>query len=522
VRKDFRMKKTSRFGDETLCSTASPDPGIPAKANPSVLTGSRGFRCSLPALVIGLMFFGCAVGPNYTPVKPSAPDKWYAEMAGGLNPSTPTPATLSRWWTIFNDAELSSLIDRAVKGNLDLKTASARVREARAQLGISRAGLFPFVNAIADAANIRTNTSGSTGTETNLYSVGFDAGWELDIFGGVRRSVEAATAQVGASQENLNDVLVTLLAEVALNYVEVRTLQARLTEAEATIRTLQETYDLNRSLYKAGIIGELTLQESLRILENARAVIPSFETAINAAKNRLAVLIGERPGTLQPELAEKKPIPALPVSVAVGIPAETLRRRPDIRRAERNLAAQTARIGQATADLYPQFSLAGTIGLESIDSSDLLDWGSRFWYIGPSVSWNIFNAGAIRQNIEVQSARQEQTLIQYQATVLGAQEEVENALVAYAKEQLRLESLERATAAARRAELLARDRYQAGLVDFYNVLDAQRSLLVIQDNLAQSSGAVASNLVRIYKALGGGWEPATPPQTSSKEQQKTN
>jgi len=247
----------------------------------------------------------------------------------------------------------------------------------------------------------------------------------------------------------------------------VRTFQARLAVIKANIKTQQDGYDLNQSRYQAGLINELAVQESLRILENSRSQIPTLETGLEATKNRLAVLLGEQAGKLSRELSAKQPIPALPPTVAVGIPAETLRQRPDIRRAERNLAAQTARIGVAKAELYPKFHLIGSVGLD-----------------GPGVSWNIFRGGAIRQNIKVQTALQEQALIQYESTVLSALEEVENALVAYA----------------------AQDIYQAGLVDFNNVLDAQRALLIIQDQLAQSEGAVTSNLVRLYKALGGGWK----------------
>lgn len=474
-----------------------------------MMNGGRFCRAVLSAVIVGLVLASCAaVGPDYIPEKLDTPAKWHSEMAGGLSVDQPDPDTLSRWWAVFRDPELSSLVERAVTGNLDLKTARARVREARARRGISRAGLFPAVSATAAAAKMRSSESSGTGTESELYSAGFDAGWEIDIFGGVRRSIEAAQADLEASREDLNSVMVSLTAEVALNYVEVRSFQARLTVTRANIGTQQETYDLNRSRYQAGIIGELPLQESLRILESSRSQLPSLETGLAAAKNRLAVLIGAKPGGLGKELAEKKPIPVLPVTVTVGIPAETLRRRPDIRRAERNLAAQTARIGMATADLYPKFRLTGTIGLEAVDSSDFLVGGSRLWRIGPSASWNIFNAGSVRQNIEVQSARQEQALIQYQATVLRALEEVENTLVAYIKEQRRYQSLMRATAAARRAELLARDRYQAGLMDFNNVLDAQRSLLLLQDELARSEGVMSTNLVRLYKALGGGWESA--------------
>ena len=461
----------------------------------------------LPAVVIGLILSGCtAVGPNYTKVEPDAPIKWHTELAGGLTTEELQPETLARWWATLNDPELESLMERAVKGNLDIKSAHARIREARALRGISRASLFPTLDAGGSAARYRSSENSGTEKESKLYYAGFDAGWELDVFGGLRRSVEAAQADLEATREDLHDVMVSLLAEVALNYVEVRTCQARLAVTETNITSQEETYELNRSRYQAGIIDNLAVQQSLYNLENTRSKIPTLQTGLAAAKNRLAVLLGKKPGEVHQELAEKKPIPMLPVTVAVGVPAETLRNRPDIRLAERNLAAQTARIGMATADLYPKFRLMGTIGLESISTGDFLESASRTWGIGPGISWNIFHGSAIRQNIKVQTARQEQALIQYESTVLKALEEVENVLVAYAKEQRRRESLARATNAAKRAVLLARDQYQAGLVDFNNVLIAQRSLLSFQNELAQSEGAVISNLVRLYKALGGGWK----------------
>jgi len=465
----------------------------------------------LPAVVIGLILSGCvSVGPNYTKVEPDAPIKWHTELAGGLTTKDFQPETLACWWAALNEPELESLVERAVKGNLDLKNACARIREARALRGISRAGLFPTLDAGGSAIRSRSSENSGTGKEIKLYSAGFDAGWELDIFGGTRRAIEAAQADLEATQEDLHDVLVSLLAEVAMNYVEVRTYQTRLAVTEANIKSQEETYELNRSRYHAGIIDDLAVQQSLYNLENTRSHIPTLQTGLAAAKNRLAVLLGKKPGEVHQELAEKKPIPMLPVTVAVGIPAETLRHRPDIRRAERNLAAQTARIGVATADLYPKFRLMGTIGLESISTGDFLESASRTWSIGPGISWNIFHGGAIRQKIRVQSALQEQALIQYESAVLKAQEEVENVLVAYAKEQRRRESLARATDAAKQAVLLARDQYQAGLVDFSNVLIAQRSLLSFQDELAQSKGSVVSNLVRLYKALGGGWKSLEP------------
>ncbi len=463
-----------------------------------------------PSIAICLILNGCApVGPDYTPIDPDGPAAWSAEMAGGLNPDPPDPETLARWWTIFGDPELSRLEERAARGNLTLQTARSRVREARALRGISHARLFPFVEATAAAENIRSGESGDSGQQIEFYRAGFDAGWELDLFGGVRRSIEASQADLDASRDNLHDVMISLMAEVALNYVDVRVFQAQLALTRTNIDTQTKTYHLNQSRHQAGIIDELAVQEALRILESSRSQIPAIEANLAAAKHRIAVLLGEPPGPFAHTLVAVKPIPDLPASVAVGIPAETLRHRPDIRRAERAVAAQTARIGVATADLYPKFELIGTIGIESIDSGDLLDWSRRVWRIGPRASWNIFSAGAIRQNIEVQNARQEQALLHYQETVLKAQEEVENALVAYAKEQRRRDALDRAALAAQRTELLARDKYEAGLVDFYNVLDAQRALLLLQNELNQSTGATTANLVRLYKSLGGGWHYAS-------------
>lgn len=471
-------------------------------------------RCFLYVLLIaisGLILVGCAaVGPDYTRVEPDAPEKWHTQLQGGLNMGVLDPETLAQWWRSLNDSKLSSLEERAVKGNLDLKIAQARIREARALRGISKADFFPNINASSSATNYRNSENSSSFQEHKLYSVGFDAGWEVDVFGGIRRSVEAAQANLEATQMDLYDVLVSLLAEVALNYVEVRTFQTALTVTESNIKSQEETYELNRSRYQAGIINELAVQQSLYSLEQARSLIPALQTGLEAAKNRLAVLLGEKPGAVHHELAERKPIPVPPVTVAVGVPADAMRRRADIRRAERDLAAQTARVGVATADLYPKFHLIGSIGLESISTGNLLTPDSRAWSIIPGVSWNIFRGGAIRQNIKVQSARQEQALIQYESAVLKAQEEVENVLVAYAKEQRRRQSLAAATSAAQKAVRLAQDQYKVGLVDFSNVLDAQHSLLSFQDQLAQSDGAVTSNLIRLYKALGGGWKSVEP------------
>jgi len=455
-------------------------------------------------VVTALAFGGCAaVGPDYTQVQPEAPGKWSTELQGGLNAELPEPETMACWWKVLDDPQLTSLIERAVNDNLDLKAARARIREARARRGVSRADFSPTLDADAYAGKSRDRKE----REDKLYSTGFDAGWELDVFGGIRRAVEVETAEVEAAQEDLHGVLVSLLAEVALNYIDVRTYQNGLTVIEANLKAQQETYDLNSSRFEAGIIDELAVQQSLYNLERTRSQIPVIETRMEAAKNRLAVLLGQMPGTVHAELAARKPIPAPPLQLAIGVPAETLRRRPDIRRAERQLAAQTARIGVATADLYPRFRLNGSIGLESLSSSNFFTAANRVWDFGPSISWNIFHGNAIRQNIEIHSALQEQALIRYEMTILQAQNEIENILVAYANQQRRYQSLLAATAAAFKADQLAQDQYQVGLVDFNNVLDAQRSLLLLQDQLTLSEGSVTTNLIRLYKALGGGWQP---------------
>ncbi len=458
-----------------------------------------------------IILTGCAsVGPNYVLPKTSVSTVWHTQLKGGLSAGEMDPQTLAAWWTTLNDPGLSSLIERAVAGNLDLKKTGARIREARARRGIATADRFPTLDAKGSVVRSRSSEETGTGKTSSLYAVGIDAGWELDIFGGVRRSVEAAEADLGSSHEGLRHVLVSLLAEVALNYIEVRTYQARLTVAEANLVAQNETYQLTLWRFEAGLSDELAVEQACYNLENTRSQIPTLRTGSEQGMNRIAVLLGEQPGAAHTELEQYKPIPVTPLRVAIGVPADVLRRRPDVRRAERQLAAQTARIGKATADLYPKFKLSGSIGLEAFSSGNLVSFGSRTLSGGPSITWRIFDAGAIRQNIEVQSSLQEQYLIAYEAAVLSALEEVENALVAYAEEQNRRQSLTETTRAAQRAVDLAQYKYQAGLADFSNVLDAQRSLLSFQDQLAQSDGKVTSNLIRLYKTLGGGWMSLVP------------
>jgi NodT family efflux transporter outer membrane factor (OMF) lipoprotein len=445
------------------------------------------------------------VGPDYAPPPDQAPAAWHAELAGGENAAALDPHILERWWDTLNDGLLSDLEQQAVRSNLDLKQALSRVREARARRGISGAALFPTLDLSAAATRSRSSESSGSGDTREAFNAGFDAGWELDLFGGVRRSREAAEADLQAGMAGLYDVLVSLTAEVGLNYVETRTYQTRLTVARDNLSAQEETFNLIRDRYSVGLSNELELQQARYNLESTRSRIPDLRTGLEAALNRLAVLTAQHPGRLHEILSPPGPIPVIPATIAVGIPAETLRQRPDIRQAERELAAQTARIGVATADLYPKLRLSGSIGLDSTEAGELLKWSSRSWSYGPGISWNIFDAGALRNTIRVQEALQEQTLLAYETTVLSALEEVENALVAYAQEQVRRNHLLEAADAARMAERLSRDQYTAGLIDFSNVLEAQRALLSYQDQLAQSDGTLASDLIRLYKALGGGW-----------------
>ena len=466
-------------------------------------------------LCLAMIFFpvfisGCAVGPDYTGVQPEPRKDWVARMEKGLEATRPERDSVSKWWKVYDDPVLTELEKRAVEGNLDLKTAYSRLCQARINRGISRSEFYPTLDGSGSAQRLQSSESMPTvygADDMDHYIAQFDSSWELDVFGGIRRSVQAAQAELEASRADVDDVMTSLMAEVALNYIEVRTYQHRLEITRENIEIQQKTYEMNTSRYEAGLIDELAVKQSLRNLERTRSTVSRLKSGLRAAKNRLAVLLGLEPGLIDEKLTPAEPIPQVPAEVAVGIPAEAMRRRPDIRRAERRVAAQTARIGMATAELYPKFHLLGTIGLEALDvESQFFDARSQFWNIGPGVSWKIFHGRALRLNIELQTEKQKEALIQYKSAVLHAQEEIENALTAYAKEQMREASLAKAVSAAKRTEFLARDRFKAGLADFYNVMDAQRSLLELEDELVQSRGQVASNLAGLYKALGGGWQ----------------
>lgn len=462
-------------------------------------------------IVATLILSGCiTVGPDYVQPKTEIPGKWRNELKGGQTGESLNSQNLSKWWTTLNDPILSGLIERTIANNPDTRKALAKIREQRARRNISNAGLFPTIDAEGSFSRRKGSEETGGGKETDFYSAGFDAGWELDLFGGKRRSVEASTADLQASNEELRDVLVSIIAEVALNYTEVRSLQIRIEVAEKNLLIQDETYRLAQLFYQAGLSDEIAVHQAKYNLENTRSGIPALKTALEEAMNRLAVLMGSNPGRVHSELNEHKPVPECRPELAVGIPADVLRQRPDIRKAERQLAAQTARVGAATAEMYPKINLTGSIGFESLTLDNLITGSSRAYSFGPRITWPVFRAGSIRSNIEVQSAIKEQYLIQYETAVLKALEEVENTIVAYMEEQNRRRSLNEAKLAALEAANLAQDRYRAGLTDFTRVLDAQRSLLSFEDQLIQSEGRIMSRLIGLYKALGGGWTSLAP------------
>jgi NodT family efflux transporter outer membrane factor (OMF) lipoprotein len=449
------------------------------------------------------------VGPDYERPKVNMPSTWFgATIQPTTKPTTRTsitttdPPELKGWWKTFHDARLDSLIQRAIESNLDLQQAELRIRQARAARAIAAGGLWPNVDVSASYRRSRATGFGSA----DFYQAGFDASWELDIFGRVRRSVEAADAEIAFAIEDRRDVLVTLLSEVALNYMDLRGFQRQIAIAQKNLETQRRSLDLTRRRAAGGFVSGLDVANAEADVASNESRIPLLEQNVQQVIYSLSVLLGREPGALLNELTAEAPIPATPPAVPVGLPSELLRRRPDIRRAEANLHAATARIGVATADLFPRFSLTGSLGTSGSQPKDLVNWDNRFWSIGPSVSWPIFDAGKIRANIGVQTAIQEQAIVGYRSTVLIALQDVENALIAYAKEQQHQVALVAAVTANRRAVDLATQLYTQGQTNFLDVLLAQRSLLGSEDALVQSERTMATNLISLYKALGGGWE----------------
>ncbi|HOO46186.1 MAG TPA: efflux transporter outer membrane subunit [Deltaproteobacteria bacterium] len=467
-------------------------------------------------LLLLLSASGCAIaGKDYKRPGLDLNEAWNNSIDGGLAHSSTETQDMVFWWKNLDDPVLAELIERAVQRNTDLRQAKSRLREARAQRSVVKAGFFPTLDAGGKVTRSRAGGDAGDVSNKTMYSTGFDAAWEIDLFGGLRRSVEAAEADLEAGREDVNDVLVSLTAEVALNYVELRMYQARLDVAEKNLLMQEETYQLEQYRLLAGLSDELATAQARSNMEKTRSGIPSLRTRVEQAKNRIAVLLGGQPGSLHEELKGCKPLPSAPAGLALGVPADVLRRRPDVRRAEQELAAQCARVGVAEADLYPRITLNGSIGYDALSTGNLFKTGSRSWSFGPRITWPVFQAGSVRASIEIASARQEQALIEYESVVLSAVEEVENAVMAYVQEQIRRDSLEEAVKAARQGVDFAQNRYDAGLSDFDSLLDAQRTLLSYEDELVQSKTAVITDLISLYKALGGGWSSMVPKTDTS-------
>jgi NodT family efflux transporter outer membrane factor (OMF) lipoprotein len=452
---------------------------------------------------VALLLAGCTVGPDYEPPPIKAPTEW------GEKAETAT-SDLSAWWTVFNDGTLNRLVDLAVRSNHDLRIAAKRVDEARAELGVVMGYVLPEITLDGSFTRSRLSPNGQpfqlSQVYQSRYKVGFDAAWEIDVFGGGRRRIEAAGADLDSWVENRRAVLVTLLGELGRNYIGLRGNQLLLAVLRQNVATARGTVEITQARLAAGVATTLDVARAEALLASAEAGLPEVEAAIKQTIHRLSVLVGHSPEALTPELGVEAPIPAAPARVVVGLPSELLLRRPDVRQAERRLAAATATVGSAVAELYPRFSLTGAFGLDSLGSADFLKWQSRAWSLGPTIRWPIFAGGRLRAQVAVEDARREQALASYEKAVLVALEDVENALVDYLREGERRSRLDAAVTANRKAVELADDLYRKGLTSFIDVLDAQRALYISQAELARSQSQVTLDLVALYKALGGGWE----------------
>jgi NodT family efflux transporter outer membrane factor (OMF) lipoprotein len=493
----------------------------------------------LPMLSI-LLVAGCAVGPDYDrPAPPATPTEWNAaktrpEISPGVSgdagrnttvPAAPdgsgaTRATVSastpdgQWWERMGDPLLSELVATAVGHNNDALIAAANLREARAVVGVARGALLPEAAAGGSYERSRVSSNTLTGqslemanmpVENDLYQAGFDARWEIDIFGGARRGVEAARARQQAAEAGLSDVLLSVAAETARAYVELRGAQARLDVAERNADAQRRTLELVRLRRDVGVASDMNVLQAEAQLRRTEALVPPLRASTDASIHRLGVLCGQPPAALRDRLAPRTPLPSVPDLVPVGLPSDLLLRRPDIRRVEHELHAATADIGQREADLFPKFSLTGSYGLNSIHFSDLFRDDSRAWTIMPGVRWAIFEGGRTRAAVAALEARREATLERWRKTVLVAFEEVETSLARYAESFVERERLSRSLEAQAEATRLAKVRYAEGVDDLLTVLDAERRQLEVEEALARSRSGVLLQLVSLYKSLGGGW-----------------
>ena len=469
-------------------------------------------------IAVGIVFSGCTmVGPDY--VKPAAPEpnQWLASDDAKL---ASKEVDFSNWWTVFNDPIVNELIEAAYQQNLTLQIAGLRIYEARAQLGIAFGFQYPQTQQGLGSSSINqlSKNAPNTASAERYYSnfdIGLDAAWELDVWGKFRRAVQTSVANLEASIANYDDILVSLTAEVARTYILLRTSEERLEVARQNVKIQKRSLEIAQVRFKAGAVTELDVTQARALLRSTEATIPGFETDIRQAQNALAILLGKLPGEIDAMLRGPGLIPKVPAEVAVGIPAELLRRRPDIRFAERQLAAQSAQIGFAKADLLPHFSLFGSLGFQASDHtgfrwnnsdfSDLFKKNSITYSTGGAFNWDIFNYGRITNQVRVEDARFQELAVNYEDTVIRAAQEAEDAMVSFLQSQESVFFLTDAVKASKRAVDLSLIQYREGLVDYQRVLDTQRFLTEQQDGLVFTAGSVGQNLVAIYRSLGGGW-----------------
>ncbi len=497
------------------------------------------------------MLAGCTVGPNFSSPRLFAPETWFSSRP-------PPPPVASRtvaepvdptWWRLFNDPVLTALEQQVAASNLDVRLASVRLAESRYQRGIAAASQFPDLNGnasytrekisdkgvaalfsgagttAASEANglsgtsgaIPTNaiTSGTSAPAFDLYQAGFDASWEVDLWGRVRRTVESADASVLASAESRRNTMLTSLAELARDYIQLRGQQRDLAIAHQTLASEQQSLAVTRQRQQGGLTTDLDVTNAASQVATTASEIPRIEQNIASSINALSLLLGETPGALTAQLSTPQPVPPVPPLVPVGLPSQLAERRPDIRQASAQLHAATADIGAAEADFFPKVTLSGSIGLQSLQFKDLGTWGARQFSAGPSITLPIFEGGQLKYTLDLRKVQQQEAAVTYQQTVLRAFHEVDNALTAYAAEQRRRDELAKAVAQGRQALGLARQQYTQGLSNFLDVLTAQRTLYSAEQQYADSTTTVSTNLVQLYKALGGGWEGAFPRGTAA-------
>jgi NodT family efflux transporter outer membrane factor (OMF) lipoprotein len=491
----------------------------------------------IPAAALLLALGACTVGPNFEAPEWLSPASWFGQKAESL-PNARSIAVAEpidpNWWKLFRDPELTKLEHRVADENLDVQIATVRIAQSRSQLGVAGAAQFPTLNGNGSYTRQKAsdvgvfanspNPLGANGASGNtaggvrsshlnpfdVYQVGFDASWELDLWGKVRRSVESATASVVASNEARRDTLLSSLAEVARDYIQLRGTQLLLQIARDNVKIAQQNLDLTQQRAAGGVTTDLDVANAAAQLRTTAAEIPRLEQQESELINAISLLLGLPPNALQTELIRAKPVPPVPPRVPVGLPSELARRRPDIRQAEAQLHGATADIGVAVADFYPSVKLSGSVGLQAIQPWKMFNIDARQYGVGPGVTIPIFEGGRLKATLQLRKAQQQEAAIAYQKTVLSAWHEVDNALTAYRTEQARRDQLTQAVAQNQRALGLAQSRYQEGVADFLQVLTAQQNLLSTQQQLALATTNVSANLVALYKALGGGWETQLP------------